>query len=79
MEGTGGDRAFVSIEEAALALGTTQTKVLMMLRSKELVGCETDGAWRVDAASLDCARAHGIDRKEASGCASYCRSKCGCG
>lgn len=79
MEGIKPVEALVSVEAAARELGTTPTKVLMMLRSKALFGCEADGGWRVSVESLACAKAHGIDRKQASGCASYCASKCGCG
>jgi hypothetical protein len=79
MDGNGREEEFVSVEEAARELGTTPTKVLMMLRSKALSGCEADGEWRVGASSLACAKTHGVDRKEVAGCAAYCKSKCGCG
>lgn len=79
MEGIDPDREFATVEEAAGELGTTPTKVLMMLRSKELAGTESGDGWLVRRDSLACAKSHGIDRKEASGCASYCKSKCGCG
>lgn len=79
MEGNGNATGWVSVEEAAAELGTTTTRILTMLRSKELLGEEADGAWRIARPSLLCAKAHGTDRKVASGCASYCASKCGCG
>jgi predicted transcriptional regulator len=79
MEAIDREKAFITVDEAARELGTTPTRVLMMLRSKELLGREADGGWLVAAASLACARVHGTDRKEASGCAAYCKSKCDCG
>jgi hypothetical protein len=78
MGGEGSGEAFVTVETAARELGTTATRVLMMLRAKELVGREADGGWLVSAPSLACARAHGTDRKVAAGCAAYCSSGCLC-
>jgi hypothetical protein len=77
--GDRGGEEFITVDEAARVLGTTPTRVLVMLRAQELAGREADGGWVVSRPSVSCALAHGTDRKEASGCASYCASKCGCG
>lgn len=50
-----------------------------MLRSKELAGEESGEGWRVSRPSVACAKSHGIDRRQAAGCAAYCKSKCGRG
>jgi excisionase family DNA binding protein len=79
MEGIGAEREFISVDEAARELGTTPTRILTLLRSKELAGVESGEGWRVSRPSVSCAKAHGIDRKRSSGCATGCRSSCGCG
>ncbi|HEY4744721.1 MAG TPA: hypothetical protein VIH45_08705 [Desulfuromonadaceae bacterium] len=43
---------FVSITEAAQLLETTEMRVLMMLKHKELIGKLENDAWYVDRASL---------------------------
>lgn len=68
-----------SVEEAAAALQTTHLRVLMLLKEKELVGEEIDGAWFVTRESLKCCMTHGKDLKVQMGCKSYCSSGgCGC-
>ncbi|HEY5995868.1 MAG TPA: helix-turn-helix domain-containing protein, partial [Candidatus Deferrimicrobiaceae bacterium] len=69
----------LSIDEAARGLGTTPTKILTMIRSKELAGIESERGWRVSRESLSRARVHGIDHKPVAGCATGCKSRCGCG
>jgi len=69
----------LTIADAAEYLGTTVTKVLMLLREGDLKGRETGGEWFVEPDSLACCKAHGIDRKTAKGCVSHCSSGgCGC-
>lgn len=68
-----------TVAESAQLLETTPTRILMLLRSGELKGIETDGGWLVDADSLVCCKSGGIDMQAAKGCASYCNSGgCGC-
>lgn len=68
-----------TVGESAQFLETTPTRILMLLRSGELEGIETEGGWLVDADSLACCKSGGIDMKTAKGCASYCNSGgCGC-
>lgn len=70
---------YLTTAEAAENLGTTPTKVLMLLKSRDLKGLEIEGEWFVEPDSLACCKAHGIDVKSAQGCASYCSSGgCGC-
>jgi hypothetical protein len=69
----------LTVELSAETLGTTSTKILMLLKKGELKGQEIDGKWYVEADSLACCKTHGIDMKTANGCASYCSSGgCGC-
>ena len=69
----------VTAAEAAEQLGTTVTRVLMLLRENALQGAQLAGEWYVASESVACAQAHGTDMKVARGCASYCKSSgCGC-
>ena len=73
------DTDYLPSAEAAEKLGTTVTKVLMLLKGGDLKGKEIAGEWFVEADSLACCQAHGIDMKAAKGCESYCSSGgCGC-
>ena len=49
--------SFVSLGEAARLLGTTEPRILMMIKHRELAGIIEDGAWRVDRASVSSCRA----------------------
>lgn len=70
---------YLTIAEAAENLGTTATKILMLLKNNDLKGKEIEGAWFVEPESLACCKAHGIDMKSTKGCVSYCSSGgCGC-
>ena len=72
-------KEYLTISEAAENLGTTPTKVLMLLKGSDLKGMEIDGEWFVEPDSVACCKAHGIDMKAAKGCVSYCSSGgCGC-
>lgn len=69
----------LTVAASAEALATTPTKILMLLKNGALKGEEISGEWFIDADSLACCKAHGIDMKTANGCASYCSSGgCGC-
>ena len=69
----------ISAAEAAAQLKTTLPRVLMLLKSGALSGCQVDGEWFVSLPSLACAQAHGTDQHVARGCRTYCSSSgCGC-
>jgi hypothetical protein len=69
----------VPIEAAAQELKTTHLKILMLLKSKALSGCQSEGEWLVERSSLDCLKLHGIEPMKTSGCATSCKtSACGC-
>lgn len=70
---------YLTISAAAENLGTTATKILMLLKSGELKGKEINEEWFVEPDSLACCKEHGIDMKTTKGCESYCSSGgCGC-
>lgn len=70
---------YLTLAEAAEHLGTTVTRVLMLIRKDDLKGTEINGEWFVEPNSLNCCKAHVIDMKAAKGCVSYCSSGgCGC-
>lgn len=70
---------YLTISEAAEYLGTTVTKVLVLLRESALKGTAIEGEWFVEPDSAACCKSHGIDKKGAKGCVSYCSSGgCGC-
>jgi len=66
---------FLSVEEAARRLGTTSTRVLIMLKSRELFGVMREGEWLVDRRSLE-----RVDTSSLfpSGAHSGCRGGAGC-
>lgn len=71
--------AFVPLAEAARLLETTEMRVLMMLKKKELVGRQEDDAWFVDKASLQlCGKPAASDIVRPGGCGGGCGSG-GCG
>jgi len=68
--------SFVPIAEAAYLLETTEMRVLMMLKKKELEGKLEDEAWYVDRSSLQlCEKPKAADIVK-PGCGSGCGS-CG--
>ena len=70
---------YLTSTEAAENLGTTVTKILMLLKRGELKGKEINGEWFIEPDSLACCKAHGIDMKVEKGCVSYCSAGgCGC-
>ena len=69
----------IPAQEAAFELATTQLRVLMLLKRKDLDGTLVDGEWFVSRPSLECCKTHGKDVKVEQGCTSYCSSGgCGC-
>lgn len=72
--------AFVPIVEAAKLMETTEMRVLMMLKKKELEGKLEDDAWYVDRASLQlCGKPKAADIVRPGGCGGGCGSGSGCG
>jgi hypothetical protein len=73
------DREHMTAAEAATALETTITRVLMLIKHQALEGTRHDGEWYVASDSVACGKAHGRDMKTVRGCASHCSSgSCGC-
>ena len=69
--------SFVSIKEAASLLETTEVRVLMMLKRKELEGMLEDDAWYVERASLQlCAKPKPSDIVHPTGCGGGCGGGC---
>lgn len=62
----------LTVEEAAIALNTTPTAILMLLRRNELTGVEVDGTWRITSGSLQSVRA----ARQGDGPLVECRSSC---
>lgn len=46
-------KRFLTVDETARELGTTSTRVLLMLRLRELFGVMRSGEWLVDARSVE--------------------------
>lgn len=68
---------FVSVTEAAALLETTEMRVLMMLKKKELEGGMEDDAWYVDRASLLlCGKPTASGIVKPGGCGGGCGSGC---
>lgn len=68
---------FISAAEVAAQLGTTELKVLLLLRQNALCGEQIDGSWFVTSASFAC-----YDADAAAPAIPSCRSTCsgsGCG
>lgn len=69
---------FVSLTEAAALLETTEPRILMLLKSNQLLGCLEEGVWVVDRASLAiCGTPKPSDFRK-TGCCGGCGSG-GCG
>ena len=67
----------LTVEEAAIALNTTPTAILMLLRRNELTGVEVDGTWRITSGSLQSVRAARQGDTPLVECRSSCASKSG--
>jgi len=73
------DSEKLHIAKAAEELQTTEMKILMLLKSKAVIGEEIEGEWYVNRDSLECYKSHGKDMKVEMGCKTYCSSGgCGC-
>jgi hypothetical protein len=73
------DQEHMTAAEAATELGTTITRVLMLLKHHALEGRLLDGEWYVASDSVACGKAHGRDLKTVTGCVSHCTANgCGC-
>ena len=69
--------SYVSVKEAASLLETTEMRVLMMLKKKELEGKMEDDAWYVDRASLLlCGKPKPADVVRPGGCGGGCGGGC---
>ena len=69
----------VTIAEAAVELSTTEVKVLMLLKHKDLEGELVDEEWVISRNSLDCLKKHGIRSSEKTSCRTSCQATgCGC-
>lgn len=68
---------YISINEAAAFLTTTEPRILMMLKKQELVGSQDDeGTWMIDKSSLQlCGKPNPADIVK-KGCGGGCG---GCG
>jgi len=69
---------FVSIEDVAKALETTELNVLMHIKRKLLAAQEADGVWQVTRESLEHFLRTGKDRQGVELCRSSCAKKGGC-
>lgn len=69
----------VTVAEAAEQLATTQVKVLMLLKQKELEGELVDEEWLISRNSLECLIKYGVKPAVQSSCRTSCQaSSCGC-
>lgn len=69
---------YVTVAEAAQLLETTETRVLMMLKKKELEGKLEDDVWLVEKISLGlCAKPKAAEIVRPGGCGGGCGSGCG--
>ena len=59
---------FITMGEAAAALETTETRILMMLKKQELAGKQVDDIWYIDKASLQlCGKPQPSDFRKTGG------------
>ncbi len=74
----GTETSFITAAEAAQLLETTEMRILMMLKKKELQGRLEDEIWYVDRASLQlCEKPKAADIVRPGGCGGGCSSGCG--
>lgn len=79
MSVTSDEVEYVSLSEAAAALSTTETRVLMLLKRKALEGMPTDEGWLVAAASLVSYDGEEREPENLLQCRNSCTSSgCGC-
>ena len=67
MDRNRGCKGWISAREAALDLGVTEIRILMLVKQKALRGREVDGQWEVSAEDLEGLRGAGIDPSPAKG------------
>ncbi|MCM0081401.1 hypothetical protein L4X63_07345 [Geomonas sp. Red32] len=67
---------YVPVADAAMHLGTTELKILMLLRQKALCGTQIEGGWFVTSESLATYQPSAPEELPAAGCGGSCR---GCG
>lgn len=70
---------YLSLTAVAEQLTTTETRVLMMLKEKVLLGGLIEGDWFVSSASLACYDRLAPYPVKLPACASNCSSGCACG
>lgn len=68
----------MTVAAAALALSTTPTGILMLLRRGELTGQEASGSWQIDAGSVERLRTAATGDGPLISCQSLCASSSGC-
>ena len=68
----------VPLMEAAVQLGTTHLRILMLIKEGALKGTEEGGEWFVTSESIDCFRKHGGDVRAQVTCRKHCGGG-GCG
>jgi len=70
---------YLTASTVAQQLETTETKILMLLKQKALVGELIEGTWFVTTASLACYDAHARQPEKQANCRTSCSSTgCGC-
>lgn len=70
---------YVTLADAAQALSTTETRILMLLKQKALQGTPCEGGWLIARASLDSPNARRVEAERQLSCRSSCSSStCGC-
>lgn len=70
---------YLPIADAAAELSTTETKVLMLLKTKALQGTLGEDGWLVTRESVQCFDKHGADPERELQCRTSCSSaRCGC-
>jgi len=69
----------VTVAQAAEELATTQVKVLMLLKQKDLEGELVNEEWVISRNSLECLKKQGIKPTAQTSCRTSCQaSSCGC-
>jgi len=70
---------YIAAADAAEQLSTTETRILMLLKQKALLGEMLDGEWFVTTASLACYDKHAAEPEKQLQCRTSCSSSgCGC-
>jgi hypothetical protein len=67
----------VSISQAASDLGTTPTRILMLMKEGVLVGYRENDDWFITRESIECFQSHGGDEKSQVSCRTSCGGSCG--